>query len=435
MRPLKKSDIVPFLTQKMGSKEQVRELYESLDDLGKSTVREAVHSPTGQLDASRFAAKYGQLPNRWGRDEQSKLSAFFPLGWWLPSDLLSMLQSFVPEPEAPQVKTVHELPEAVAEAGPSWQLRDGKRERQPVPLRLRLTSPAALREFTTMLRLVEAGKVRVSEKTRKPSQATVDLILPLLIEGDFYQAEERIEYAKQTGQDLAIRAYAWPCILQAAGLVSLAGGRLELSREGRKVLTRQPELTIRDAWKRWDATKLFDEFDRIEQVKGKATARLSAVADRRHSVARALAKCPPGAWIEIDEFFRFLKALGLDFALAHNEWKLYLCEALYGSFGYDGRHDWELLQGRFIMATLFEYAATLGLIDVAYVPPEDGRDDFYDRWGVDDISSLSRYDGLKYIRLNPSGAWCLGVADDYQPESSAVRGLLACLAEPRDHLG
>ena len=33
------------------------------------------------------------------------------------------------------------------------------------------------------------------------------------------------------------------------------------------------------------------------------------------------------------------------------------------------------------MATLFEYAATLGLIDVAFVPPEVGRDDFYDRWG------------------------------------------------------
>ena len=72
--------------------------------------------------------------------------------------------------------------------------------------------------------------------------------------------------------------------LQAAGLVSLVGGRLELSREGRKALTRQPEVTIRDAWKKWDATKLFDEFDRVEQVKGKSSARLSAVADRRRSV-------------------------------------------------------------------------------------------------------------------------------------------------------
>ncbi len=420
--PSKKSDIVPFLTRKMGSKEQVQELYESLGDLGKSTVREAVHSPMGQLDPSRFTAKYGQLPSCGMRDEPGKLRAFFPVGWWLPSDLRSMLRGFVPEPEVASVKTVGELPEAVAEAGPSWRFGDGKREREQVPLRQRLTSPAAPREFATMLRLVEAGKVRVSEKTRKPSQATVETILPLLIDGDFYQAEERVEYAKDTGQDLAVRAYAWPCILQAAGLVSLVGGRLELAREGRKALTRQPEVTIRDAWKKWDATKLFDEFDRVEQVKGKSSARLSAVADRRRSVACALAKCPPGGWIEIDEFFRFLKALDLDFTLARNEWKLYVSDANYGSFGYDGRHDWELLQGRCIMAMLFEYAATLGLVDVAYVSPEGGRDDFCDRWGADDLSSFSRYDGLKYIRLNPLGAWCLGVAGDYQPEASTSGG-------------
>ncbi|MGZ3470683.1 MAG: helicase-associated domain-containing protein [Isosphaeraceae bacterium] len=376
----------------------------------------------GQLDPSRFAAKYGQLPSRGIRDEPGKLTAFFPVGWWLPSDLRSMLRKFVPEPEVASVKTVGELPEAVAEAGPSWHFRDGKREREQVPLHQRLTSPAAPREFATMLRLVEAGKVRVSDKTRKPSQATVETILPLLSDGDFYQAEERIEYAKDTGQDLTIRAYAWPCILQAAGLVSLVGGRLELSREGRKALTRQPEVTIRDAWKKWDATKLFDEFDRVEQVKGKSSARLSAVADRRRAVACALSKCPPGGWIEVDDFFRFLKALDLDFTLARNEWKLYVSDANYGSFGYDGRHNWELLQGRFILAVLFEYAATLGLIDVAYVAPEEGRDDFYDHWGADDLSSFSRYDGLKYIRLSPLGAWCLGVAGEYQPEASTFGG-------------
>ena len=420
--PLKKSEIVPFLTRKLGSKEQVQALYESLGDLGKSAIREAVHSPSGLLDPSRFAARYGQLPTLGGRHDPGKLSAFFPLGWWLPSDLRSMLQSFVPEPEAPAVKTTDELPEAVDEAGPSWQFRDGKRKREEVLLRQRLTATTAPRELTTMLRLVEADKVRVSEKTRKPSQATVDTIVTLLIDGDFYPAEERIEYAKATGGDLAIRAFAWPCILQAAGLVSLARGRLELSREGRKALTGKPEVAIRSAWNKWDATKLFDEFDRIENVKGKSTARLSAVADRRNSVALALAECPPGVWIEIDEFFRFLKALDLDFTLAHNEWKLYICEAQYGSFGYEGRHNWELLQGRYIMATLFEYAATLGLIDVAYVPPEVGRDDFYQHWGADDLEGFSRYDGLKYIRLNPLGAWCLGVAGDYEAESAALGG-------------
>ena len=182
------------------------------------------------------------------------------------------------------------------------------------------------------------------------------------------------------------------------------------------------------------SNKLFDEFDRIDAVKGKSSARLGAVAERRESVACALAKCPPGSWIEIDEFFRFLKALDLDFTVARHQWKLYHLRGPLREFRLRGHHDWQLLQGRFIMATLFEYAATLGLIDVAYVSPQYGRNDFYDHWGADDFSSLSRYDGLKFIRLNPLGAWCLGIAKDYQPQHLGPRSFLAGPAKPRDRL-
>ncbi len=419
--PHRKSDIVPLLTRTMSSKEQVQKLYESLGEMGKAAMQEAVHSSSGELDVALFAAKYGQRPNARRGEAPGQLGLFFPLGWWLPRDLRSMLQSFVPRPGAATVKTVDELPEAVSGPGPG-SLSDNGQHREQIPLRQRLTTPAALREFAIMLRLVESGKVRVSETTRKPSQATVDLIVPLLADGDFYEAEERKSYASEAGADLSIRAYAWPCILQAAGLVSLAKGKLELSRDGRKALTQQPQTAIRNAWKKWEATKLFDEFERIEVIKGKSSARLSAVADRRNAVASALSKCPPCAWVEVDEFFRFLRALDLDFAVARNEWKLYLCEAHYGNFGYEGRHDWELLQGRFILAVLFEYAATLGLVDVAYVAPEDGRDDFGNRWGADDLSSLSRYDGLKYIRLNPLGAWCLGLSGEYTVEAAPSGG-------------
>ena len=36
-------------------------------------------------------------------------------------------------------------------------------------------------------------------------------------------------------------------------------------------------------------------------------------------------------------------------------------------------------------------------------------------WGADDLDYLSRYDGLHAIRLNPIGAYALGLAGDYQP--------------------
>lgn len=64
---------------------------------------------------------------------------------------------------------------------------------------------------------------------------------------------------------------------------------------------------------------------------------------------------------------------------------------------------------------LFEYAATLGLIDVGYVDPGVAWRDFGNLWGTDDLNFLSRYDGLIYLRLTAIGAYCLGVTEKYQP--------------------
>jgi Helicase conserved C-terminal domain len=134
-----------------------------------------------------------------------------------------------------------------------------------------------------------------------------------------------------------------------------------------------------------------------------------------------LAQLPPGRWIAIDEFFRVLQAIGEDFSVAREAWKLYIAESYYGSFEYDRGGNWLLLQGRFVLAMLFEYAATLGLIDVAYTPPQGARDDYSHRWGTDDYDCLSRYDGLEYFRINALGAWVLGLSRDYEPEAPVIR--------------
>ena len=76
---------------------------------------------------------------------------------------------------------------------------------------------------------------------------------------------------------------------------------------------------------------------------------------------------------------------------------------------------------------MFEYAATLGLIDVAYVAPAGVRRDFRSLWGTDDLDFLSRYDGLLYFRLNPLGAYCLGPAEAYMPSAVPTRAVLTVL--------
>jgi hypothetical protein len=68
---------------------------------------------------------------------------------------------------------------------------------------------------------------------------------------------------------------------------------------------------------------------------------------------------------------------------------------------------------------LFEYAATLGLIDIAYTDPAGAREDFRENWGTDDLDSLSRYDGLHAIRVNALGAYVLGLAEHMPPAAAA----------------
>jgi hypothetical protein len=325
----------------------------------------------------------------------------------------------VPQPRPLVIDGVDELSETVPDPYGEWLPGRGETA-EPIPLRRRSIALTASRELTTLLRLAESGKLRVSDKTRRPTEATVQAIAPLLVGGDFYEAEDISDYKDDPGSDLTIRAFAWPCLIQAAGLATVAGGKLGLSPAGRKALARPQHEVIRAAWDRWLKTDLFDEFERIDAIKGKKSARLTAAANRRAAVNGVLAQLPPNRWIDVDEFFRVVKAIGDDFAVAREPWKLYLTDPYYGSFEYE-TGDWPMLQGRFILAMLFEYAATLGLIDVAYIPPQGARGDYTDHWGTDDLECLSRYDGLRYLQINAMGAWVLGLSRDYRPEPTIAR--------------
>ena len=78
-----------------------------------------------------------------------------------------------------------------------------------------------------------------------------------------------------------------------------------------------------------------------------------------------------------------------------------------------------------------EYAATLGIVDVAFRDPVNARSDYRHMWGVDDLSCLSRYDGLRYIRLTRLGAYILGLADAYRPAETKPSAALSVLPSLR----
>lgn len=228
------------------------------------------------------------------------------------------------------------------------------------------TAPQALADLVAVLTLTAGGTLRCSEATRRPAAATVAAVAEVL-DGDFYPREP-------------IAAFAWPLLLQAGGLAELAGGRLQLTARGRTALTKPPAATVRQLWRSWVTTTVIDEFSRVEEIKGQRAANvLTSVKTRRKAVATALAACPRNEWITVDALFatmRRRRETSPDIARSERAlWKLYLVDPQYGSLGYSGFADWPVLEGRYTLAVLFEYAATLGLVDVEYTDPVGARTD------------------------------------------------------------
>jgi hypothetical protein len=288
-----------------------------------------------------------------------------------------------------------------------------------MPEQIRPTAVEAQTSLHAVLQLVATGRLRCSQTTRRPAAATVTAIAGVLDGGDFYSDEP-------------IAAFAWPLLVQAGGLAELAGGRLQLTDRGRAALAKPAAATIRQLWRSWVTTTLLDEFSRVDQIKGQRAANvLTSVKARRKAVATALAAGPRDEWIAVDDLFATMRRKKeTSPTIARSErglWKLYLVDPQYGSLGYSGFADWPILEGRYSLAVLFEYAATLGLIDIEYSDPAGARTDYHDNWGADDLDYLSRYDGLLAIRLNPLGAYALGLTGGYQPPATTPERTLKVL--------
>ena len=438
--PTRKGELVNLVVRFMADPAKVRALYDKLEPLAQRAVQEATHDPQGMLHRDKFIARYDRLPafhepspkqrSSWYEDPRSRptrLALFFPQFDWLPTDLRTMLLHFVPVPPPFTLPTLAEPPTTVRQTWKVWKNHRQVEESEEVPLRLRETAREAEQDLRAVLRLTETGRVRVSDKKRQPTAASLKAIADVLPGGDFYTEEDQDDYREQGGFDLKIKAFAWPMLLQAGGLAQRSGDNLALTPAGRKALTGPSAEVIRAVYRKWRTSTLLDEFSRVESIKGQGKGGLSALAGRRKAVLDGLAACPAGAWFAVKEFCRFLRATDRDFVLAHRPYDLYIGEHRYGSLGYDSSYTWEQLQGRYILAVLFEYVATLGLIDVAYLPPQGARLDYTDRWGTDDLSCLSRYDGLLYLRINPLGAWCLGLAERYEPPAVPVVDVLQVL--------
>ena len=455
--------------------ETLQILWSKLDDIQQKAVSEAVWDNEGRFQSERFKAKYNALPafsikseNRWGSSSgtPTPLCLFiYSLdrynnpwrGWLVPRELQTRLRAFVPQPAAITLKTTNELPEFIEQEEKEWELAEDDEgtkiiarhgtyvmPRKPpkitttvrqTPLVQRSTERAAAQELNAMLRLIEKGRLAVSDKTNQASGATMEEIATILRDGDYYEIKPK----KNKGDTEIgyVKAFAWPLLVQAGKLAELSSKKLALTKAGRAALSSQAAETLRLIWQRWLKTKLLDEFNRIDEVKGQYSkgAQMTATEGRRTVIVEAMKQCPVGSWVAVDDFFRFMQAAAYDFNVTRNPWELYISDKEYGSLGYDGHNDFEIIEGRYILCLLFEYAATLGMVDIAYLDPKRARKDFRKLWGADDLDYFSRYDGLLCFRLNPLGAYCLGLTKSYTPQAVAERATLTILPSLRINVG
>ena len=441
-KPKRKAELVAAIAQHLTSPPKLKKLWKDLTKLQKTAIAEAIYINDGIFSPEQFLAKYGELPEWESRESRYRYSQpassldlfFYPLGHYyghgnvIPDDLAIAFKAFVPEPTPLTIESIDQPPESIEVEYRSYdyKLRKPIKKVEVVPVTIFCTEQAAQQDLLAVLRLVHLGKVGVSDKTLMPGKAALKAIAPLLQDGDYYSNIEQPEETDAIGD---IKPFAWVMLLQGGGLAKLDGKNLQLTKAGQKAMSADPAKTLSAIWKKWLKTTVIDELRRTENIKGqtgKGKRGLTAVSGRRKHIVDILNQCPKEKWLTYADLKRYLIASGQSFEVSRSPENLYISEPGYG-YLYD-TSSWSILQDAYLRCFLFEYAATLGLIDVAFAPPYDvPQSEFRQLWGADDYSFLSRYDGLLAFRINPLGSFCLGLTDSYTATPVTVESTLRVL--------
>jgi hypothetical protein len=435
--PTLKVAIIEYIQDHLKGK-GLKDLWEKCDQLQKAAIAETVHSPTSdQYQENAFVNKYGARPN-WGTGKFSYLStpsilSLFFYSYTMPTDLKQRLKAFVPKPEPTLLASLETIPSTFLKTETKHDYKTRAKITQEVayPLQMRETEQVARRELLSVLRLVDLGKIAISDKTFYPTGVTLNNISQILEEGDYYsdwqieKSPQGYRYSYQIGH---IKPFAWVMLLHAGKLVEMSGKNLVLTKAGQKALNEPAEKTLQTLWKNWQKNTLLDELRRIDGIKGqtgKGKRGLTALSGRRQSIIAALADCPVGQWVRYTEFCRYMQAAGYELVVSRSLEHL----TINGTSGEYYESIFSMVEARYLACFLFEYAATLGLVDISFLHPEDGSVNFKggEDYGYYSDDPMSSYDGLTYFRLTPLGAYLLGKSDRYTPAVLPQKQILRIL--------
>ncbi len=436
--PTRKPELLAALKQALTDPATLQSLWARLTPVQQQVVAEVAHHLGGLYSASLIEAKYPDSPlpkSARGysasfyviggkKEPATPFDLFFFHGYdlarYMPSDLAKLVRELAPAPAAAQLAS-HAQPPAIPMqpkyGGELPELMVSQAER------------AIFHDLGSTLYLIQQGKATVGPATRLPTLPTLRLLRQSLLLGDYFD-DDGYERAED-----AIRPLALIVLAQAAKWAqpTAAGNKLELTKAGQALLgVPLGAQHVRDVYARWLKSDLLDELSRIRNIKGQQAkgTRLTKPTERRAPLAAALRAFPLDRWVTMDELLRYMRATsslpvierGGGAALGVGAYNTYYSEEL----GFSVAKYWDVITGSYLRATLLEYVATLGMIEIAYTWPEDTPHDFGSLYYLNG-EALSRYDGLLAMRLTNLGAYLLGLTNDYTPPALASESGAAVL--------
>jgi hypothetical protein len=404
-------------------KERLPAVLERLSLAERQFLAECVHR--GQvISATAFQAKYGVVcpqPSRHYsyRSEVELLTPFIARDTsfgnceesGIVKDLVEPLRALLPPPPGVQARTAGPIPA-------TWKndnsYHGGRSERRVHTFEGERIGVA---ELDRVLRLIQGGKVKVTDSTRRPTDGTARLVEGVLVEPDLAleepEEERKTEFEKKYYRAAGpVRAHAWPVVVQQCGWAKAKAGALTLTEEGKELLRQFDAQKFRAGVARLLDDSDFDELHRINHIRGqtgKSKRWITPPSERKEAILLAMASFPIGQWLTFEEARRLIEASGERWGVVDGDAGfLYFFEPQYGLI-YNGPG----LRSQYLRAFLMETLAALGLADVAYVYPHHRWPDLHDSLNGD-LPFCGRYDGLLYVRLNPLGAYTLGLSETYE---------------------
>lgn len=418
---IRKPDVIDALERLLLN--NPRRIVDLLSEVEKKLVAEMAYSDA-TLDGDQFEAKYGvpcpSLDSHPYASKASPLQIFLGTGygpWRLPSAVAKALRGVLDPPPAAAIAVTDSLPA-------EHRLPDDEPSR---PIHVYEGEAVVFPELRSVLKLVQAGKLKVTEKSGRPTDQAVRLIGEVLVVPDFSlepPAEETDQWTQHAGP---VRAHAWGALVQQCGWAKAKAGKLVLTAEGQKLLGSGDPAAFAKGVGEFIGDDELDEFNRINHIRGqsgKGQRFLTLPSERREPIVESMEAWPVNQWIAFDEAARHVWASRHGFNVTEEDCTLYFGEAQYG--GLDGFGP--QINRQYLRAFLMESMATLGLIDIAYTYPHHLWPELLDSWGSDDLSFCGRYDGLLYVRLNPLGAYCLELTGVYHPPASQADRAFRVLA-------